>query len=125
MKKLIVAAAACTLLAGVHGTGHAAGNGEGRGRGTEPPVAAQDRRPHIPKMLELMAPTLDTLAGRLEKDRSAATAAAVSRTLKEMAEEIREMYRLSMASSDVRREADDLYRRVAETGKKAGGAGEK
>ncbi len=103
------------MVCGTIAAGHAAEKRAGNEFGKEPSTAAVDKRPHIPRILELMGPTLDNLADSLGKDQSPETVAMVSRTLKEVAGEIREMYRLSMAASDVQQQAEDLYRRVRET----------
>jgi|GEM_PF-7116265 len=125
MNKLVVAFAAWTLVCGTIAAGHAAEKRAGNEPGKEPSATAVDKRPHIPRMLEVMGPTLDSLVDSLGKDHSPDAVARVSQTLKEVADEIREMYRLSMAASDVQQQAEDLYRRVKETERVASKMGKK
>lgn len=102
---------ACAVIFGAASVVNAAGK--------DSPVPAGDRRPHLPQALDLTGPLLENLAVRLEKDRSSENIAAVSKTLRELAEEFKEMYRLSMATSDVRQDAENLVRKVADTAKAA------
>ncbi|GLI39817.1 hypothetical protein KI811_01130 [Geobacter hydrogenophilus] len=125
MKKLIIATAGWVLLSGATVGGYAAEKGAGNELRHEKPVHTSDHRPHIPRMLELVGPILDRLVDILRKDQSAETVAMVSETLKEASDEIKEMYRLSMATSDVRQQVEDLYRRVKETERIAGELGKK
>jgi len=112
MNKLVVAFAAWTLVCGTIAAGHAAEKRAGNEPGKEPSVAAVDKRPHIPRMLEVMGPTLDSLVDSLGKDHSPEAVARVS-------------HRLSMAASDVQQQAEDLYRRVKETERVASKMGKK
>lgn len=83
-----------------------------------PLLSGGDRRPHIPRMLDKFGPMTLSLADLLEKRPEGATAVEVAQLLREMGQELHDMYALSMSVSQTTAEADELFRQVQETEKK-------
>jgi len=83
-----------------------------------PLLRGGDRRPHIPRMLDKFGPMTLSLADLLEKRPEGATAVEVAQLLREMGQELHDMYALSMSITQTTAEADELFRQVQETEKK-------
>ncbi|MBI5657824.1 MAG: hypothetical protein HZC44_13765 [Geobacter sp.] len=83
-----------------------------------PLLSGGDRRPHIPRMLDKFGPMTLSLADLLEKRPEGATAVEVAQLLREMGQELHDMYALSMSVTQTTAEADELFRQVQETEKK-------
>jgi len=80
-----------------------------------PLLRGGDRRPHIPRMLDKFGPMTLSLADLLEKRPEGTTAVEVAQLLREMGQELQDMYALSMSVTQTTTEADELFRQVQET----------